>query len=180
MTTEKFTILQLGHPHLRLTARNVENIQSDNIQNFIDDLLNFVNEVNGMGIAAPQVDRSLRLFIMSSSPNIRYPCAPSMQPTVIINPEIISVAKKVEKNWEGCLSVPSIRALVPRHKSIMVRYTTRNGESIETTYSGFLARIFQHELDHLNGIVFTDRVEDNHDMMAEQEWLKLISQRSDC
>mgnify|MGYP006184468605 FL=1 len=94
MSTKKFTILQLGHPHLRLTARNVENIQSDNMQNFIDDLLHFVSEVNGMGIAAPQVDHSLRLFIMSSRPNIRYPYAPSMQPTVIINPEIISVAKK--------------------------------------------------------------------------------------
>ena len=177
MSAEKFTILQLGHPHLRLIARNVENIKSDNIQNFIDDLLHYVSEVNGMGISAPQVDHSLRLFIMSSKPNTRYPHAPSMQPTVIINPEIISVAKKVEKDWEGCLSVPSIRALVPRHQSIIARYTTRNGEQVEATYSGFLARVFQHELDHLNGIVFIDRVEDNHDMMAEQEWLKLISQR---
>ena len=177
MSAEKFTILQLGHPHLRLIARNVENIKSDNIQNFIDDLLHYVSEVNGMGISAPQVDHSLRLFIMSSKPNTRYPHAPSMQPTVIINPEIISVAKKVEKDWEGCLSVPNIRALVPRHKSIRARYTSRTGEHIEATYSGFLARIFQHELDHLNGLVFTDRVEDNHDMMAEQEWLKLISQR---
>tara|TARA_B100000768_G_C11265645_1_gene370944 strand:- start:1092 stop:1625 length:534 start_codon:yes stop_codon:yes gene_type:complete len=177
MSAEKFTILQLGHPHLRLTARNVENIKSDNIQNFIDDLLHYVSEVNGMGISAPQVDHSLRLFIMSSKPNTRYPHAPSMQPTVIINPEIISVAKKVEKDWEGCLSVPSIRALVPRHQSIIARYTTRNGEQVEATYYGFLARVFQHELDHLNGIVFIDRVKDNHDMMAEQEWLKLISQR---
>ena len=177
MSAEKFTILQLGHPHLRLTARNVENIKSDNIQNFIDDLLHYVSEVNGMGISAPQVDHSLRLFIMSSKPNTRYPHAPSMQPTVIINPEIISVAKKGEKDWEGCLSVPSIRALVPRHQSIIARYTTRNGEQVEATYYGFLARVFQHELDHLNGIVFIDRVKDNHDMMAEQEWLKLISQR---
>ena len=177
MSAEKFTILQLGHPHLRLIARNVENIKSDNIQNFIDDLLHYVSEVNGMGISAPQVDHSLRLFIMSSKPNTRYPHAPSMQPTVIINPEIISVAKKVEKDWEGCLSVPSIRALVPRHQSIIARYTTRNGEQVEATYYGFLARVFQHELDHLNGIVFIDRVKDNHDMMAEQEWLKLISQR---
>ena len=67
--------------------------------------------------------------------------------------------------------------MVPRHESVKVRFTARAGELIETTYSGFLARVFQHELDHLNGLVFIDRVEDSHDMMAEQEWLKLISQR---
>jgi len=177
MTAEKFTILQLGHPHLRLTARAVDDSEREDIQPFIDDLLQFVEDVNGMGIAAPQVDHSLRLFILSSKPNIRYPYAPLMQPTVMINPEILSVSDDMEKDWEGCLSVPSIRALVPRHQSIKVRFTARSGETIETTYSGFLARVFQHELDHLNGLVFIDRVEDSHDMVAEQEWLKLISQR---
>jgi peptide deformylase len=177
MTTAKFILLQLGHPHLRLTAHAVNDIQNEDVQQFIDDLLQYVEDVNGMGIAAPQVDRSLRLFIVSCKPNIRYPYAPLMPPTVMINPEIISVSDDMEKDWEGCLSVPSIRALVPRHEWVKVRFTTRAGELIETTYSGFLARVFQHELDHLNGLVFIDRVEDSHDMMAEQEWLKLISQR---
>jgi len=175
MATEKFNILQLGHPHLRLTAHAVDDIASESMQQFIDELLQLVEDVNGMGIAAPQVDRSLRLFILSSKPNIRYPYAPLMQATVMINPEIISASAEIEKDWEGCLSVPSIRALVPRHQSIKVRFTTRDSEHIETSYSGFLARIFQHELDHLNGLIFIDRVENNHDMMAEQEWLKLIA-----
>jgi len=173
--TTKFTILQLGHPHLRLTAQAIDDVHSVGLQQFIDDLLQFVDDVKGMGIAAPQVNRSLRLFILSSKPNARYPYAPLMEPTVMINPEILWMSDDIDKDWEGCLSVPSIRAIVPRHHAIKVRYTTRSGEQIESHYSGFLARVFQHELDHLNGKVFVDRVENSHDMMAEQEWLKFIA-----
>ncbi len=175
MTTTRFTLLQLGHPRLRLIARPVDNIQSTELQQFIDELLQFVKDVNGMGIAAPQVDHSLRLFILSSKPNARYPYAPLMQPTVMINPEILWTSDDIDKDWEGCLSVPSIRAIVPRNHAIKVQFTTRTGQRVEAHYTGFLARVFQHELDHLNGIVFIDRVEDSHDMMAEQEWLKFIS-----
>lgn len=175
--TTPFRILQLGHPHLRLSANPIDDIHSAELHAFIDALLQFVDEVKGMGIAAPQVDHSLRLFILSSKPNTRYPYAPLMPVTVMINPEIIWASDHIEKDWEGCLSVPSIRALVPRHETIKIRFTSRTGDLIETQYSGFLARVFQHELDHLNGVVFIDRVESSLDMMAEQEWLKLISQR---
>ena len=170
-----FELLQLGHPHLRLLAKPIDDVRDPTIQTFIDDLLLFVEEVGGMGIAAPQVDVSLQLFIMASKPNSRYPRAPVMPQTVVINPEIIASATEQEKGWEGCLSVPGLRGLVPRATHIKVRYLTREGDTVETGYDGFIARIFQHELDHLRGTLFTDRVESNLDLMAEQEWQRMLS-----
>ena len=170
-----FELLQLGHPHLRLQAMPVDNVHAPYIQQLIDDLLQFVEDVGGMGIAAPQVDVPLQLFIMSSKPNSRYPQAPFMPQTVVINPEIIVSATEHEKGWEGCLSVPCIRVLVPLATHINVRYLTREGHTIETDYEGFLARIFKHELDHLRGTLFTDRVENNLDLMAEQEWQRMLN-----
>jgi peptide deformylase len=175
-----FELLQLGHPHLRLQAKPIDDVHSPAIQTFIDDLLLFVEEVGGMGIAAPQVDVSLQLFIMASKPNARYPTAPVMPQTVVINPEIIASATEQEKGWEGCLSVPGIRGLVPRATHIKVRYLTPDGQTVETDYDGFVARIFQHELDHLRGTLFTDRVENNLDLMAEQEWQRMLFDQADC
>lgn len=171
-----FQILQLGDSDLRKIALPVIDVTSGQTRTFIDALTGFVSEVNGMGIAAPQVGISERLFIMSSKPNARYPYAPEMEPTVVINPETLWQSPDTEKDWEGCLSVPGIRAMVPRHKSIKVRYTNRSGEVAETSYSGFIARLFQHELDHLDGKVFLDRVESADDIMLEQQWLQMINQ----
>ncbi|MFW5451146.1 MAG: peptide deformylase [Methylophagaceae bacterium] len=175
MTNNSFTIRQLGDPVLRNIAETVTDITDSHTQSFLDDLLQFVLDKKGMGIAAPQVGISQRIFIMSSRPNSRYPSAPEMEPTFVINPEIIRPSTETEKDWEGCLSIPGVRALVPRHTAIKVQYTSRTGEIIEAEYSGFLARVFQHELDHLDGKVFLDHVEDSHDIMMEQEWLKLFS-----
>lgn len=176
MYDKNFQILQLGHPELRIIAQPVIDISSNQIQSFLDALLQFVNEKNGMGIAAPQVGISERIFIMCSRPNSRYPYAPEMKPTVVINPEITWFSSETEKDWEGCLSVPGVRALVPRHTSIKVKFLSQLGDVIETEYSGFLARIFQHEFDHLEGKVFLDRVKDTREIMMEQEWLKIINQ----
>ena len=173
-SVQHFTLLQLGHPHLRLTAKTVKQVTSDATQQLIDDLLRYVEQVQGMGIAAPQADISQRLFIMSSKPNNRYPYAPLMEPTAVINPQIISASTPMVKDWEGCLSVPGFRALVPRHQTVMTRYTDRSGQQVDVEYSGFLARVFQHELDHLNGLIYLDRVENNRDIVTEQEWLKQI------
>lgn len=176
MYDKNFQILQLGHPELRIIAQPVIDISSNQIQSFLDALLQFVNEKNGMGIAAPQVGISERIFIMCSRPNSRYPYAPEMKPTVVISPEITWFSSETEKDWEGCLSVPGVRALVPRHTSIKVKFLSQLGDVIETEYSGFLARIFQHEFDHLEGKVFLDRVKDTREIMMEQEWLKIINQ----
>jgi len=129
-----FDILKLGHPHLRLTAEAVNDVASDDNQVLFKRLLAFVIAQQGMGIAAPQVDISQRFFIMSSHPNSRYPHAPLMQPTVVINPEILWMSDHQQKEWEGCLSVPGVRALVPRHTEIDVRYTLATNDIIQIRY----------------------------------------------
>lgn len=166
-------IAQLGNSVLRKKAKKVENIGDKFVQELIDDMMATVMEVNGVGIAAPQVYQSLQIFIIASHPNSRYPNAPQMKPLAVINPKIISSSKIQIKGWEGCLSVPGYRGLVPRSKSIKVEYLTRAGKKVKTTYKDFLARIFQHEFDHLQGIEFIDRLESTNDLMSEKEWQKL-------
>ena len=95
----------------------------------------------------------------------------------MINPEMTWASSDKEKDWEGCLTVPGIRGLVSRHRTIRVRYRARDGALIEKEYEGFLARIFQHEVDHLEGLVFLDRMESTKDLVAENEWQKIIAKR---
>ena len=154
-----FEIVQLGCEILRKKAVIVDKVYEDTIQDLIDSLILTVKKVNGVGLAAPQVYVSKRIFIVASYPNIRYPNAPEMEPTAMINPKIISYSKDVEKDWEGCLSIPGIRALVPRYKSILVEYTDRNDNIQRKQFERFIARVFQHEYDHLNGLVFLDRID---------------------
>lgn len=168
------SIAQLGNVVLRQTATWVDNIQSTEIQQIIDDLLSTVAEAGGVGIAAPQINISKRIFIICSKANARYPEAPNMKPTVIINPKLIQHSNETEKNWEGCLSVPSIRGLVPRYKQIDVEYFDQYNIKHTDRYCGFIARIFQHELDHLNGLTFIDRVESTQDIFSESEWFQQI------
>ena len=156
-------IIKLGNPILRQKAAAVENIQSQEIQNLIDELITSVSQANGVGIAAPQIASSYRLFIVASRPNARYPHAPEMHPTAMINPRIIAHSSEMLKDWEGCLSVPDIRGLVPRYQTVEVEYTDCYGNLQKQELTDFIARIFQHEYDHLEGLVFLDRVENNHD-----------------
>jgi peptide deformylase len=168
-------VAQLGNDILRKTANEVKDITSPSIQLLIEDLLATVSDANGVGIAAPQVYEPLQIFIMASYPNPRYPDAPEMEPTAIVNPKILMTSDEMEKDWEGCLSVPGIRGLVPRHKRIGVKYTTGEGTTKEQEFSDFLARLFQHEYDHLNGIAFLDRLESTKDIITEKEFQKRIS-----
>lgn len=163
-------IIQLGNPILRQKAAWVENIHDESVQKLIDDLIATVAQANGVGIAAPQVAKSCRLFIVASRPNPRYPNAPEMEPTAMINPRIVDHSTEVVKGWEGCLSVPGIRGLVPRYQAIEVEYTDRQGKLQRQELTDFVARIFQHEYDHLDGIVFVDRLENTLDMITEQEY----------
>ncbi|YAF96272.1 MAG: peptide deformylase [Nodularia sp. CChRGM 3473] len=172
---ELMPIIQLGNPILRQKAAWVENIQDAHIQNLIDDLTVTVAKANGVGIAAPQVAASYRLFIVASRPNLRYPHAPVMEPTAMINPRIVAHANEIVKGWEGCLSVPGIRGLVPRYQAVEVAYTDRNGKLQKQELTDFVARIFQHEYDHLDGIVFVDRLENNLDMITEDEYQKRVA-----
>lgn len=171
---EILEIIQLGDPLLRAKAKVVENIQDRRIQKLIDDLITTVKQANGVGIAAPQVAAGDRLFIVASRPNPRYPNAPEMEPTPMINPKILASSTEMLKGWEGCLSIPGIRGLVPRSQAIEVEYTDRNGKLQKQELTDFVARIFQHEYDHLDGIVFLDRLESTQDIVTEHEYQKRI------
>jgi peptide deformylase len=132
--TQVLTITQLGNPILEQKAAAIDNLLDA-------DLITTVQAAHGVGIAAPQVARSLRLFIVASHPNPRYPDAPIMQSTAMINPRILQVSEEMVKGWEGCLSVPNWRGFVPRHQWIEVAYYDRNGREIRQVFSDFLARI---------------------------------------
>ncbi len=171
---ELLPIIQLGDPILRQKATLVENVSDERIQKLIDDLMATVAQANGVGIAAPQVAQSCRLFIVASRPNPRYPNAPEMEPTAMINPKIIASSTEIVKGWEGCLSIPGIRGLVPRSQAIEVEYTDRNGKLQKQEFTDFVARIFQHEYDHLDGIVFLDKLESTLDIVTEQIYQKRV------
>ena len=167
-------IAQLGQPVLREVAGRITDPADPAVQTLIDDMLVTVAEADGVGIAAPQVYEPLSLFIVASRPNPRYPNAPEMEPTAMINPEILWVSDEKENGWEGCLSIPGLRGLVPRNRRIGVRYLTRKGEVREEEYADFLARVFQHEFDHVRGVVFVDRIESTRELITEKEYVRRI------
>jgi peptide deformylase len=167
-------IAQLGQPVLREVASEIVDPSNPPVQALIEDMLVTVADANGLGIAAPQVFASLSVFIVASGSNSRYPHATSMESTAMINPEIIWVSDEKEHGWEGCLSIPGLRGLVPRHRRIGVRYLTRKSELREEEYSDFLARVFQHEFDHLQGIMFIDRLESTRELVTEKEYLRRL------
>jgi peptide deformylase len=171
-TLTALPIVKLGHQALRKIASTVEDISSTEVQTVIENMLVTVSEAGGVGIAAPQMAIDKRIFIVCSKKNERYPDAPDMPATVMINPEITSHGSDVKKGWEGCLSVPAIRGLVPRYNEINITYQDRENNKHTAIYTGFLARIFQHELDHLNGLTFVDRVESTRDLYSESEWYR--------
>lgn len=172
-------IVELGNPILREKAKEIRRISDSDIQQLIDDMIVTTKHASGVGLAAPQVDHSLRLFIMHSYPNDRYPEAPEMVSTPVINPRIISYSEDLVEGWEGCLSIPGIRAPVVRHRAVSVEFYDRFGNEKVEVLEDFVARIFQHEYDHLEGIVFLDRLENNSEIITENEYAKLFEEDED-
>jgi peptide deformylase len=170
---ETVRIAQLGELVLRNPAKLIEFCNPE-ILELIDTLINTAIAHQGVGIAAPQISQPYRLFIIASHPSDRYPHAPTMQPTPMLNPRILSHSQAKVKDWEGCLSVPDARGLVPRYQEIKVEYTTPTGETNQKILTDFVARIFQHELDHLDGILFTERVENPADLYTEAEYRQIL------
>ncbi len=171
--TEIREITQLGAKVLRLQAQPVVDVHSNETRQVIAAMQTTLASTQGVGIAAPQIGESLQIIIVASRPTPRYSNAPLMSPTVMINPGFQTVTDTKEKDWEGCLSVPSIRALVPRYTKITICYIDEQGTEQTAEMDGFIARVFQHEVDHLQGKVFLDRVESNQDIFAESEYLKI-------
>jgi peptide deformylase len=168
----KLPISQVGAAVLRQATQDVQIPISAAIQQLIINLIHTANLSNGVGIAAPQVAASLNLFILASRPSPRYPHAPTMEPTAIINPQIIDRSNENIWGWEGCLSVPNRRAVVSRAQWVEVEYADRHGLLQHKRFSDFVARIFQHEYDHLQGVLFIDRVQPQ-DLISEEEYQQI-------
>jgi len=164
-------VARLGHPVLREISRPVsrQDLLSDEVQRLVDDLVETMREHKGAGLAAPQVHRPLRVCLIEVDANPRYPEFPQIPLTVLVNPEITFLSDEVLRVWEGCLSVPDLRGLVPRRSKIRVRGMDRHAGQVDFVAEGIFAAIVQHECDHLDGKLFVDRVEDTSTLsfMAE-------------
>lgn len=171
-------VAQIGHSILSSQAQPIDFPISDESKQFIDSMLATLKKQDGVGIAAPQLFRGERIIIVASSPNKRYPNAPSLGPIVMINPRIVEYGDEHESDWEGCLSVPGIRALVPRSIKVEVLYQNIQGDEFTEVYDGFVARIIQHEVDHLDGICFLERVEDKKSFVSEAIFQKRVQEKA--
>lgn len=175
---KKLTIYKSDTPILKRCAEEVLDPSHKNISSLIDDMLHTVMIMDGVGLAAPQIGVSKRIIIVASKPNKRYPHAPDFPAEAMINPTIKYQSNEQETDWEGCLSVDNARGKVPRSKEVTVSYFTREGLQIEKSFAGFLARIIQHEIDHLNGITFVERMPNNEQLLSELEFLNLVNSTS--
>ncbi len=151
-------VARMGHPVLRAKARPLEKseIKSAATQKLIDDMIETMAEYHGVGLAAPQVHEGVRLFVAALDPGDDDD--EESEPIAVINPEITIVGADVVEDWEGCLSIPDIRGRVPRAREIKVRAFDRTGARIELSAHDFPARVIQHETDHLDGVLFFDRM----------------------
>jgi len=155
-------VRRMGDPILYRVAKPVEEFNSPELQTLLTDMFDTMEALDGAGLAAPQIGVSLRVVIFGVESNPRYPEAEAVPTTVLINPEIEVLDEATEEGWEGCLSVPGLRGLVPRHLKIRYRGVDQYGHSIERTASGFHARVVQHEVDHLDGVLYPMRISDLH------------------
>ena len=158
-------VARMGHPVLRARARalNPSDIRSPEIQRLIDDMFETMHEYQGVGLAAPQVHESVRIFVAGFSPGSdddddEDDDGRKVPQLALINPEIKIVSETTAEDWEGCLSIPDIRGRVPRATQILVQAYDRKGKRVELRAGGFTARVIQHETDHLDGILFFDRM----------------------
>jgi peptide deformylase len=168
-------IAQMDDPILGMRAEPVENIADPAIQALIDGMFATLEAAKGLGLAAPQVSRPLRIAIIASRPTPAYPDAPAIAPTALINPVILDRSEDMEMGWEGCLSLPGRRGRVPRSREIRVEYRSRDGETRQMRLTGLAARVFQHEYDHLEGICYLDRMDNPEDTLSEAEYLAMMA-----
>ena len=165
-------IVQIGNPALRQIADpvDVNQIQSDEIQNLIDDLIETMRHANGAGLAATQIAVPLRICIIEVNKNPRYSYKPDIPLTVLINPKVTFLTEERINVYEGCLSVPNMRGKVDRCPEILIEGFNREGQSVSFISKGISAGTFQHELDHLDGLVFTDRMKDASSLTTIDEF----------
>jgi peptide deformylase len=170
-------VARMGHPVLRERARPVDTseIKDPLFQKLIDDMVETMHEYHGVGLAAPQVHEGVRLFVavLDDDPDSE------SEATVIINPDIIPNASDKREGWEGCLSIPDIRGMVPRFTDITVLALDRHGKKIELKLKDFSARVAQHETDHLDGVLFFDRMTSMQSLTYLEEYSKYHTKDED-
>jgi peptide deformylase len=156
-------VLKMGDPRLLEPARPVEDFASLELAQLIVDMHDTMRALDGAGLAAPQIGVGLQVVIFEVDANPRYPDAESVPFTVLINPRLTPLSDTMEAGWEGCLSVPGMRGLVPRHVDMRYQGLDAAGQPIDRSVSGFHARVVQHEVDHLHGILYPMRIRDLRD-----------------
>lgn len=153
-------ILRMGDPRLLRVAEPVQRFGTPELQQLLQDMLETMRAAEGAGLAAPQIGVGLRVVVFGFEHNARYPEAAAVPQTVLINPVIETLDQSMQEGWEGCLSVPGLRGLVPRFERIRYRGFDERGERLEREVDGFHARVVQHECDHLDGILYPMRIRD--------------------
>ncbi len=164
-------VARMGHPVLRKPTQKLsrKEILTAKTQQLVDDMIETMHEYHGVGLAAPQVHESKRLLVVEVKPNPRYPEVGVVPLTVLFNVHINDFSKETEEDWEGCLSIPGLRGIVPRATAIELQALDRNGKEVSFKASGFFARVLQHEVDHLDGILFPERIRDLSTLAFEEE-----------
>ncbi len=173
MEPETLEIVRLGNPVLRRVAEPVpeEWMGSGKLHDFAASLIRTMIEGQGVGLAAPQVAESLRLFAYwLPGPDGE----PEIRPTVLVNPSLRPTGDEVVTDWEGCLSIPGMRGVVPRYRRVKVKARDIEGNPVSLTADGFHARVIQHEYDHLDGVVYLDRMQDMASLAFEEEWERYV------
>jgi peptide deformylase len=154
-------VLRMGDPRLLRTSDRVEQFDTPELHALLADMQETMASLSGAGLAAPQIGEPWRVVIFGTdAPNPRYPDAEIVPRTVLINPELTPLGTQMEQGWEGCLSVPGMRGLVPRYLQLRYRGVDERGRAIDRQVSGFHARVVQHEVDHLDGILYPMRMTD--------------------
>jgi peptide deformylase len=167
-------VARLGHPVLRRRAEplTAEELRSPEVQRLIDDMIETMREYDGAGLAANQVHVLKQVAVIEVQSNPRYPEAPAIPLMVVVNPRVIPLTEEMEDGWEGCLSVPDLRGMVPRYTAVRLESLDREGRRQDLVAKDFFARVIQHETDHLNGVVYLDRMRDFSTLTHVAEWQK--------
>ena len=153
-------VLKMGDPRLLEVSAPVKKFNTSELDALLTDMQDTMRSLNGAGLAAPQIGVNLRVVIFGVAENPRYPAADSVPFTVLINPVLTPVGKVLEDGWEGCLSVPGMRGVVTRYRDLHYAGFDHQGQPIDRQASGFHARVVQHEVDHLDGILYPQRIRD--------------------
>jgi peptide deformylase len=167
-------VARLGHPVLRQPAQpvTIDALRSGEIQRLIDDMIETMREYDGAGLAATQVHRLEQIAVIEVQANPRYPHAPRIPLTVVVNPSVTPLTEEMDDDWEGCLSVPDMRGMVPRYTAVRLECLDRSGQRMDVVAKDFFARVIQHETDHLNGLVYLDRMRTLATLSHIAEWQK--------